>query len=76
MTGDPQSSGAQRERLFLLGLVACCAGPMIAIVVLTSVLGMTLGPASALTLGLVAALVCIALMLNRRHRTTHPGGQP
>ncbi|MEO6317771.1 MAG: hypothetical protein ABIP36_03210 [Acidimicrobiales bacterium] len=63
--------------MFLLALLACCAGPMLAIVVLTSVLGMTLGPASALTLGLVAAPVCIALMLNRHRRTTtHPGDQP
>ncbi len=76
MTDDPRPASPARERQFLLGLVACCAGPMFAIVLLTSVLGMTLGPASALTLGLVAALVCIALSSTDTTEPLTPGDQP
>ena len=76
MTDNQTAPGAPRDRTFLLVLAACCAGPMLAIVVLTSVLGMAIGPAGAITLGVLAALVCVALMVQRHHRTTRTGGQP
>lgn len=75
MTDNHPAPGDSRDRMFLLALAACCAGPMLAIVVLTSVLGMAIGPAGALTLGVLAALACIALMI-RHHRTNRPGDQP
>lgn len=52
-------------------IAACCAGPMLIIVVLVTVLGVAIGPAAAITLGFVAAATCVALML-LRHRH-HPG---
>lgn len=55
----------------MLALAICCVGPMLLIVVLTSVLGVALGWATALTLGLVAAVVCIAVMA-QRHRRQRP----
>lgn len=58
------------DRGLLVALAICCAGPMLLIVVLTSVAGIALGPAAAVSLGLVAAGVCVAVMV-QRHRT-HP----
>jgi len=54
-------------RRFLAVMAACCIGPMAAMVVLTSALGVAMGWASAMTLGLVAAGACVALMV-QRHR--------
>lgn len=76
MTDNHTAPGASHDRMFLLALAACCAGPMLAIVVLTSVLGMAIGPAGALTLGVIAALACVALMVQRHHRTSRTGDQP
>lgn len=57
------------DRKVLAALAACCVGPMLLIIVLTSVLGVALGPAAAITLGAVAAGVCVAVMIqhHRRH---------
>lgn len=76
MTDKHTAPGPAGDRMFLLAVAACCAGPMLAIVVLTSVLGMAIGPAGALTLGVLAALVCVALMVQRHHRTPRTGDQP
>lgn len=79
MSRTLRASGTRNERPFLLALAACCAGPMLAIVGFTSVFGMTIGPASALTLGLVAALACVALMIRRHRHDPHhrpPTGDP
>jgi uncharacterized transporter YbjL len=58
----------------MLGIIAaCCTGPMLLIVVLVSVLGFTIGPAAAITLGLVAGGLCVALMAGR-HRRQRPTG--
>ena len=76
MTDSHPAPGASRDRMFLFAVAACCAGPMLAIVLLTSVLGMAIGPAGALTLGLLAALACVALMVQRHHRTPRTGDQP
>lgn len=46
---------------------------MLLIVVLTSVVGVTLGWAAALSLGLVAAGVCIAVMVQRHRDHSHGG---
>lgn len=51
----------------LLGMVACCVAPMALIVVLTTVVGVTLGWAAALTVGLVVAGLCVAVMV-QHHR--------
>jgi uncharacterized membrane protein YdjX (TVP38/TMEM64 family) len=58
------------SRRFLIAMAACCMVPMAFVVVLTSVLGVALGWASALALGLVAAGVCVAVMA-QRHREEH-----
>ena len=56
------------DRPLLVALAVCCAGPMLAIVVLVTVLGVAIGPALAISLGLVAAGLCVALMVGRHHR--------
>ncbi len=57
------------DRRFLVVLAACCAGPMLAIVVLSGVLGLAVGTAAAVTVGAVAATFCVAVMvLRHRHR--------
>lgn len=58
---------AGSDRALLLALAVCCIGPMLLIFVLISVVGIALGWAAALALGLVAAGVCIAVM-SQRHR--------
>ncbi|MCC5950802.1 MAG: hypothetical protein JJU45_01785 [Acidimicrobiia bacterium] len=60
------------NRLFLVALAVCCAGPMLLIVVLTSVVGIAVGPAAAATIGAVAAGLCVAVMVVRHRRA--PGG--
>jgi hypothetical protein len=67
------------DRGLLVALAICCAGPMVLIVVLTSVAGVALGPAAAVSLGLVAAGVCVAVMVQRHrghpeHRTPDGAG--
>lgn len=59
------------DRGLLVALAICCIGPMLLIVVLTSVVGVTLGWAAALSLGLVAAGVCIAVMVQRHAGHSH-----
>lgn len=68
MTSPGSGPGAPgADRRFLLVLAACCAGPMLAIVVLTGFLGLTLGTAAAVTIGGVAAALCVAVVV-LRHR--------
>lgn len=62
------------DRAMLLALAICCIGPMLLIVVLTSVVGVALGWAAALALGLVAAGVCITVMVQRHRRHTIDDG--
>jgi hypothetical protein len=59
------------DRKLLAALAACCVGPMLLIIVLTSVLGVAIGPAAAITLGALAAGVCVAVMVqhHRRHES-------
>lgn len=70
MINDDTAQGRSHERMFLVALAACCVGPMLVIIVLTSVLGMAIGAAGALTLGLLAALGCVAFMVQRHRRGT------
>ncbi len=53
----------------LAALAVCCVGPMLLIIVLTSALGVAIGPAAAITIGVVAAGLCVAVMTqhHRRH---------
>jgi len=67
MTDGDGEQKASSERTLLVALAVCCSVPMVAIIVLTSVIGVALGPAAAISLGLVAAMVCVAVML-QRHR--------
>lgn len=62
--------GRRSERTLLAALAVCCAGPMLLIIVLTSVLGIAIGPAAAIAIGVVAAGVCVVVMIqhHRRHR--------
>lgn len=69
---QPSPPGRHRDRLWLGMIAACCAGPMLVIVLLTGVLGIAIGPAAAISLGLVAAGVCVAAMV-ARHRRPHEG---
>jgi len=71
MTRSDPAKSTSHERGLLVALVVCCAVPMLAIIVLTSVIGVALGPAAAVSLGLVAAGVCVAVMVQR-----HRGGAP
>lgn len=71
MTGHAMTG----DRPLLLALAVCCAGPMLAIVVLVTVLGVAIGPALAISLGLVAAGLCVALMIGHHHRSHEHEGQ-
>lgn len=58
-------------RKFLIAMAACCVVPMAFIAVLTSVAGVTIGWAAALALGLVAAGVCAAVMVQHHRGGSH-----
>ncbi len=64
---EHEHTHADTDHKVLAALAACCVGPMLLIIVLTSVLGVAIGPAAAITLGAVAAGVCIAVMV-QHHR--------
>ncbi len=69
-TSPPEPDPARpRERLMLGMIAVCCAGPMLLIVVLTSVLEVAIGPAAAITIGVVAAGLCVTLMIVRHRRS-------
>jgi hypothetical protein len=57
------------SRAMLGMLAACCVGPMLLIVVLTTVAGVALGTAAVIALGAVAAVGCVVLMVLRHRRT-------
>lgn len=56
------------DRKVLAALAVCCVGPMLLIIVLTSVLGVAIGPAAAITIGIVAAGLCVAVMIQHHRR--------
>lgn len=70
MTRGSDDHAHPSDRALLAALAVCCAGPMLLVVVLTSVLGVALGFAAAMALGLVAVGICVAAMAqhHRRHR--------
>lgn len=74
MTTDTDQKDPHRERFVLAALAACCVGPMLAIIVLTSVAGIAVGTAAAITLGVVAAVVCVVIMAGRHGGHGHTGG--
>lgn len=56
----------------MLGMIAaCCAGPMVLIVLLVSVLGFAIGPAAAISLGVVAGALCVVVMMLRHRQHTN-----
>jgi len=68
----------RHERFLFLAFAACCVVPMIGIVVLTSVVGVAVGPAAAISIGAVAAVTCIIVMAQRHrgHRTDDRQAKP
>lgn len=69
MTDTPATAP---NHLAMLGLfAACCVAPMLLIVVLTTVVGLTLGLSAAFALGVVAASLCVGVMVVR-HRGHRP----
>lgn len=58
-------------RKMLVAMALCCMVPMGFIVVMTSVVGVTFGWASALALGMVAAGVCVAIMVQHHRQEEH-----
>jgi Flp pilus assembly protein TadB len=65
MTDD----AGERRRLLAL-FAACCIGPMVVIVVLSSVAGLAIGASAAISLGLVAGVFCVVWMVIRHRRPT------
>lgn len=56
----------------LLALAICCTLPMIGIIVLVAVFGVAIGWAAAVAFGLIAAGICIAVMVqNHRGHSDH-----
>ena len=76
MARHDESNDPIGERGLLVALAVCCVVPMAAIVVATSVLGIAFGPAVAIAVGLTAAGVCLAVMVQHRRpgHHQHPGG--
>lgn len=63
------------ERFLFVAFAACCIVPMLGIVVLTAVLGVALGPAAAISIGVIAAMTCVAVMVIRhRDHSDHEEG--
>lgn len=63
------------NRKMIVAMALCCIVPMGFIVVMTSVIGVTFGWASALALGLVAAGVCVAVMVQHMKHGEGEGSQ-
>lgn len=70
MTETPQIG----ERSLLVALAVCCALPMVAIILLTSVAGLAFGPAVAAAVGITAAGLCVGIMVFHRRAGHHHGG--
>lgn len=71
MTRPADAHADTTDRKLLAALAVCCVGPMLLIIVLTSALGIAIGPAAAITLGVAAAGLCVAVMAHRhRHHNT------
>lgn len=77
---DEKGPSTRSEPSFVVlaaAMVACCAIPMLAIVVLVGVVGVAFGIAVGVALGVVAAGVCVAVMVqHRRHRVHRPADDP
>lgn len=71
MTSNARVAPPSHDRMLLVALAACCVLPMLVIVVLTAVLGVAFGPAVAVSLGLVAAFVCVAVMYQHHRGRGH-----
>lgn len=71
-TDDDLGDDPDGARPILIALAICCTVPTIGIVVMTSVLGIALGWAAAIALGVVAAAVCVVVMAQHHRR----GGTP
>ncbi len=66
-----EPTDAPNDHMVLAALAVCCVGPMLLIIVLTSALGVAIGPAAAIALALVAAGLCVAIMI-QHHRHHEP----
>lgn len=74
MTSSPPEPSPSNDRPLLVALAVCCVVPMLGIIVLTSVIGVALGPAVAVSVGVVAAGVCVAVMVQRHRSGGHHDG--
>ncbi len=71
MTDHARHPTESADRAVFVAMVACCAVPMAIIMVLTSIVGLALGSAAGVALGLVAAGLCITVMVHHRgHHTS------
>jgi hypothetical protein len=70
-TPAPSGSDSDGGRPVLIALAVCCTVPMIGIVVMTSVLGVALGWAAAIAVGVVAGGICVAVMAQHHRGGTH-----
>ena len=73
MSTSPELDRSDRIGLIaVLALAACCIVPMLGIIGLTTVVGVSFGWSAALVLGAVAGAVCITVMAthHRRHDPT------
>lgn len=71
MARHDESNEPLGERGLLVALAVCCVVPVAAIVVATSVLGIAFGPAVAIAVGLTAAGVGVAVMIQHRRSGHH-----
>ena len=70
-TSPSQDRDDQLGLIALFALAACCIVPMLAILGLTTVVGVSLGWSAALVLGAVAGAVCVAVMAMHHRRGGH-----
>ncbi len=68
-TADDQGVPSRRQERLALGMIAaCCVGPMLLIAILTGVVGVSIGTAAAVAIGVTAGALCAGLMLLRHRR--------
>ncbi len=69
MSTSPEQDRNDRLGLIaLFALAACCIVPMLAILGLTTMVGVSLGWSAALAMGVVAGAVCVVVMATHHRR--------
>jgi amino acid transporter len=76
MSTSPELDRNDRLGLIaLFALAACCIVPMLAVLGLTTIVGVSLGWSAALIIGVVAGLACVAMMAAHHRRDGHHHGE-